>query len=233
MVDHRTVGDLMTHHVVRVRPDTPYKAIVRKLTEYEITAVPVVDGGGRVVGMVSQADLMPKAAGLSAAPARPRPGPPGGRPVPETGAKAEGVRAADLMTSRPVCARPDWTVAEAALVMTERNLGRLPVVDEAEVLVGIVSRGDILRVYLRDDAAIRSEIELDVLWRCLGLSPSAVRVRVSQGQVTLTGTVEADDAGVLPVIGRLCRSVDGVVSVQRRVSCLRTGTESTAASGTR
>lgn len=221
MVEHRTVAELMTRNVVIVRPDTPFKRIVRELAENGVTAVPVVEGDGRVVGVVSEADLIRKPAGL--------PDPFGLLPLPHLGpakrAKAEGARADELMTAPPVCARPGWNVVETARLMTTRHVKRLPVVDEALRLLGIISRSDILRVYLRDDAAIRSEIERDVLVRTMGPAPSAVTAEVSEGQVTLTGSVGPEAEGLIPVIDHLCRSVDGVVSVHQRISYAGNGME--------
>ncbi len=212
MLQHRTVDELMTRNVVRVRPDTPFKEIVRELAENDVTAVPVVDPSGRVVGVVSEADLMRKSAD--------QPDPFGRVPVPSPEAweraKAEGARAEEIMSAPPVCARPEWNVVETARLMAAQNVKRLPVVDETDKLVGIVSRADVLRVFLREDDAIRSEIQHDLLERTMGLPPSAVRAEVSEGQVTLTGSVEA--RSTIPLIERLCRSVDGVVSVHQRLT---------------
>ncbi|WP_424890190.1 CBS domain-containing protein [Streptomyces sp. XH2] len=223
-MEHRTVDDLMTRNVVRVRPDTPFKAIVRKLAENDVTAVPVVDGDGRVVGVVSESDLLRKPAGL--------PDPFGLLPLPHLRpaerAKAEGARAGELMTAPPVCARPGWNVVETARLMAARNVKRLPVVDETFRLLGIISRSDVLRVYLREDTAIRSEIARDLLERTMGLAPSAVTVAVCEGQVSLTGTVEPEIGSAVPVIERLCRSVDGVVSVDQRISYAGAGGQTAA-----
>ncbi|MCD9193330.1 CBS domain-containing protein [Streptomyces albireticuli] len=211
-MQHRTVDELMTRNVVRVRPDTPFKEIVRELAENDVTAVPVIDPSGRVVGVVSEADLMRKSAD--------QPDPFGRVAVPSLEAweraKAEGARAEELMSAPPVCARPEWNVVETARLMTTQNVKRLPVVDETDHLVGIISRADILRVFLREDAAIRSEIERDLLERTMGLAPSAVRAEVSEGQVILTGNVET--RSTIPLIEHLCRSVDGVVSVHQRLT---------------
>ncbi|MFF4408841.1 CBS domain-containing protein [Streptomyces sp. NPDC001262] len=211
-MQHRTVDGLMTRKVVRVRPDTPFKEIVRELAENDVTAVPVVARDGRVVGVVSEADLMRKAADQPD---------PFGRPlVPNLEAweraKAEGARAEELMSAPPVCARPEWNVVETARLMSVQGVKRLPVVDETDRLVGIISRADILRVFLREDTAIREEIHRDLLQKTLGLTPSAVTAEVSEGQVSLTGTVEA--RSMIPVIERLCRSVDGVVAVHERLA---------------
>ncbi|MFF4219446.1 MULTISPECIES: CBS domain-containing protein [Streptomyces] len=210
-MQHRTVDELMTKKVVSVGRETPFKEIVKELAQNDVTAVPVVDAGNRVVGVVSEGDLMCKSADQT--------DPFGRLPVPcleaWERARAEGTRAEELMSAPAVCARPEWNVVEAARLMAVEGVKRLPVVDEADRLVGVVSRGDLLRVFLRDDRAIREEIVHDLLERTLGLAPSAVAVDVSEGQVTLTGPVQ--DRGTIPVLVRLCRAVDGVVSVRERI----------------
>ncbi|SEE05849.1 CBS domain-containing protein [Streptomyces sp. PAN_FS17] len=204
---HRTVAELMTRDVVRARRDMPFKEIVRLLTENDVTAVPVVDDRDHPVGVVSEADLLRKSADQA--------DPSGRTPVPHLEAweraKAEGARAEELMSAPAICARPEWNVVEAARLMETRHIKRLPVVDETDRLLGIVSRGDLLRIFLRRDDAIRDEITEDVLRRTMGLVPPEVTVDVHDGQVSLHGTVEFKS--LIPVIERLCRSVDGVVSV--------------------
>ncbi|WP_171169153.1 CBS domain-containing protein [Streptomyces sp. I05A-00742] len=204
-MQHRTVGDLMTHSVVRVQRGTLFTEIVHVLHEHDITAVPVVDADDRPVGVVSEADLLAKAA-RRVDPSLPA----------ATRAKHEATTAEGLMTSPAVCARPEWSVVEAARAMEERHVKRLPVVDAAGRLVGLVSRSDLLRVFLRDDRAIRQEIIEDVLVRTLHEPPSAIGVEVTNGQVRLSGSVRDED--VVPVLLRLCRSVDGVVSVDHHLA---------------
>ncbi|MEV4925372.1 CBS domain-containing protein [Streptomyces roseoverticillatus] len=210
-MQHRTVDELMTKKVVSVGPETPFKEIVKELAQNDVTAVPVVDAANRVVGVVSEGDLMCKSADQT--------DPFGRIPVPSLEAweraRAEGTRAEELMSAPAVCARPEWNVVEAARLMAVEGVKRLPVVDEADRLVGIVSRGDLLRVFLRDDRAIREEIAHDLLEHTLGLARSAVAADVTEGQVTLTGSVR--DRSAIPVMVRLCRAVDGVVSVRQRI----------------
>ncbi|MFI9292183.1 CBS domain-containing protein [Streptomyces gardneri] len=209
---HRTIVRLMTREVVSVRGDTPFKEIVRTLSRNQVTAVPVVDGEGRVVGVVSEGDLLRKTADQAAAP--------DGLPaVPDLEvwerAKAEGTRAEELMSAPAVCARPDWTVAEAARLMEVQRVKRLVVVDGDDHLLGIVSRRDLLGIFLREDDDIRREIVEDVLGGTLRLEPTALAVEVHDGRVELGGRVPF--RGMLPAIERMCAMVDGVVSV----SCTR------------
>ncbi|MGW3402759.1 CBS domain-containing protein [Streptomyces zhihengii] len=209
---HRTVAELMSKQVVRAGRDMTFKDIVRLLADNDVTAVPVVDELDRPMGVVSEADLLRKSSALPDPAGRVRPP----HLEPSETAKAEGARAEELMSAPAVCARPEWTAAEAARLMAVQNVKRLPVVDETDRLQGIVSRGDLLRVYLRRDDAIREEITGDVLEKMLGLTPSDITVEVREGQVVLSGSVAA--AGLVPVIERLCKSVDGVVSVAQRIT---------------
>ncbi|MFJ9863857.1 CBS domain-containing protein [Streptomyces sp. NPDC101165] len=204
---HRTVEELMTRDVVRARRDTPFKELVRLLAENDVTVVPVVDELERPIGVVFEADLLRKSADQA--------DPSGRAAVPNLEAweraKAEGSRAEELMSAPAVCARPEWNVVEAARLMEAQHVKRLPVVDEADRLLGIVIRGDLLRIFLRRDDAIREEITRELLRRTMGLDPSEVTVEVRDGQVDLGGTVEF--RSLIPVIEQLCRGVDGVVSV--------------------
>ena len=209
---HRIVGELMTSAVVHVRPDTGLKEIARLLAEHDITAVPVLDQEDRPLGLVSEADLLlneaarEDPAGLLLSPDLP----------PRERARSRATTAVGLMTAPALCARPEWTVVEAARLMQSERVKRLPVVDEAGRLVGIVSRSDLLRVFLRHDTAIREEIRAEVLRRVLGIDPDALDVQVHNGRVTLTGTL--DHHGQAPVVERLCRSVDGVVDLTSHLS---------------
>ncbi|MDT0468619.1 CBS domain-containing protein [Streptomyces gibsoniae] len=209
---HRTVEELMTRQVVRARRDMPFKEIVKLLAENDVTAVPVVDELDRPMGVVSEADLLRKCADQA--------DPSGRTPIPHLEAweraKAEGARAEELMSAPAVCARPEWSVVETARLMEVHNVKRLPVVDETDRLQGIVSRADLLRIFLRRDDAIRDEITEDVLRQTLDLAPAEVTVEVREGQVTLRGSVESKS--LIPIIERLCRSVDGVISVSEHIT---------------
>ncbi|MFJ2895442.1 CBS domain-containing protein [Streptomyces sp. NPDC087218] len=190
---HRSVAELMTPTAVSVVPGTPFKEIARLLDEFDITAVCVVDEENRPLGVVSEADLV-----------RPR-------------AVGSGLHTAGaLMSSPAVVARPEWSVVRAARVMDRSRVKRLPVVGDDGRLVGVLSRSDLIQLFLRRDRAIQEEIVEDVVTRTLGLSPSDLSVAVEDGRVTLSGTVRRP--GLVPVLLRLCNSVDGVVGVVDRLS---------------
>ncbi|WP_405650427.1 CBS domain-containing protein [Streptomyces sp. NBC_01386] len=204
---HRKVSELMTREVITVLQNTAFKDTVRTLTEHQVSAVPVVDSAGHPLGLISEGDLLQKSAGQGDY----------FRSLPEREAwredKAAAQRAEELMSAPPVCAGPDWTVAEAARLMEAQGVKRLLVVDEMDTLIGIVSRRDLLRIFLRDDDAIRHESTVDILDRTLRQGPAAIAVEVADGRVELRGTVQFKS--LIPVIERLCRTVDGVVSVEQ------------------
>lgn len=190
---NRSVADLMTPTAVAVQPGTSFKEIARLLDEYGITAVPVVDEDNRPVGVVSEADLLRRHT-----------------------AKGGPSTAGAMMSSPVVVARPSWTAIEAARLMERHRVKRLPVVDAGGQLIGVLSRSDLLQLFLRRDRAIQEEILEDVVMRILRISPAALHIDVEEGRVTLSGTLERKS--MAPVFVRLCESVDGVVEVVDRLS---------------
>jgi CBS domain-containing protein len=205
---HVTVSDVMTTDVVSVREDTPFHEIAAALADCEISAVPVVDADRHVLGVVSEADLLLKfeqGSGTNGSRLFER------RAHRDARHKADGRVARDLMTE-PAITVPTGTVAKVAARLLESNgIKRMPVVDDFGRLVGIVSRHDLLRLFLRPDAEIRREVALEVLQHLLWIAPSEVRVGVDDGVVTLDGEVE--QKSLVAIIVRLVRAVDGVVDV--------------------
>jgi CBS-domain-containing membrane protein len=206
-----TVDEVMTKKVVTVRPTTPYKDLVALMSKHAIAALPVVDvldSEGRLVGMVSETDLLAKE--RAAAERRPIT-----RSRPEHG-KAHAEVAEQLMTSPVVTARADDTLARAARLMYQERVNHLPVVDATGRLAGIVSRGDLLKPYLRSDDSIHHEVTTEVLGRLMALPPETVEVSVTEGVVTLTGELETSRAADLAV--RLTEAIEGVVGVHNRLA---------------
>ncbi|WP_406464951.1 CBS domain-containing protein [Streptomyces sp. NBC_01622] len=198
-----TVSDVMTHTVVAVGSEAPFKQIVELLGQWKVSAVPVLAGEGRVVGVVSEADLLAKEEFH------------GGEDGPGEGdsahrAKAGAVTAGELMSSPAVTVHADAPLAEAARIMARRHVKRLPVVDGVGLLQGIVSRGDLLKVFLRPDEEIAGEIRRSVLGR-LPLT-SSLTVEVTDGVVTIGGSLP--DRTLVPVAARALRAVEGVVDVR-------------------
>ncbi|MEU9477539.1 CBS domain-containing protein [Streptomyces sp. NPDC048191] len=207
------VHDVMTSPVVALRGGAAFKDIVRVMREWHVSALPVLDDAGRVVGVVSEADLLPAReygdAGIG------RPGP--ARHPQETGT-ADAATAAALMTAPAVTVAPDATLAQAARLMARSGVKRLPVVGRDGTLRGVVSRSDLLRVFLREDEDIAEEIRREVVVRLFGTRTTTVRVEVRDGVVTLTGRVR--ETALIPLAARLARAVAGVVDVHCALSGL-------------
>jgi CBS domain-containing protein len=208
-----TVDEIMTKDVVSVRARTGYKEIVATLAEHRLSAVPVVGEDGRVLGVVSEADLMHKAELVDTTT------PPRWllrKRVRTARTKAGADVAEELMTAPAVVIGPRETVAAAARLMDAERIKRLPVVDDGGRLVGIVARADVLRQFLRDDADIRREVINDVLVRALWIDPAELTITVDRGVVAIAGTV--DRRSDIPVVAGLVQTVAGVVDVVNNLS---------------
>jgi CBS domain-containing protein len=211
---HSLVKDLMTTPVVTVEPTTPFKEIVARLVEHRVSAVPVVDDSGLVLGVVSEADLLLK-----------EEFPDPDKDIPLfwnkrhrlEREKAAASVARDLMSVAVVSISPDATVAEAARRMHTAKVKRLPVVDRGSRLIGIVSRGDLLKVFDRSDHAIRREIIEDVIVGEFMMDPNRFFLHVTDGEVVLQGRVERRRI-LLPYLVRAVQGVEGVVRVEDRLA---------------
>ena len=204
------VKDVMTSEVVAVRRDASFKEMAARLRQYRVSAFPVIDEHRRVLGVVSEADLLAKEA-LA--------GDHAGIPAAVTGIlhhkdykKSEGLIAADLMTHPAVTVRPEDSVEHAARLMYTLQVKRLPVVDAGGYLVGIVSRADLLTVFDRTDEEIHAEIVNDVILREFLVDPALFIVTVADGVVTVKGAPETADLGH-NLVTRI-RRVQGVVAVR-------------------
>ncbi|MFJ5776422.1 CBS domain-containing protein [Streptomyces sp. NPDC093094] len=198
-----SVSDVMTHTVVAVGTKASFKQIVELLDEWKVSALPVLAGEGRVIGVVSEADLLAKEEFRDT-----------DRGDLAERVKAGALTAGDLMSTPAVTAHADATVAEAARIMAHRHVKRLPVVDGVGVLQGVVSRSDLLKVFLRGDEEIADEVRhhvLDVL-----PPGDTLKASVEDGTVTLSGSLP--ERGLVPVIARAVRSVEGVVDVRLDLS---------------
>lgn len=205
------VRDIMTISVVAVREDAGFKEMVTILRNRRISALPVIDAGGQVIGVVSEADLLIKQTrptlprGLTRLAWRLR-----------QRSKADGVTAAEVMTRPAVTVSEDAFVAQAARLMQSRLVKRLPVVSADGTLRGIVSRADLLSVYERPDSEIRDEIVKGIVIWEFGLDEQLLAVTVSSGVVTITGPV--DKRAVALRLLATIRYVEGVVGVRDRLS---------------
>ncbi|MCW3841571.1 CBS domain-containing protein [Micromonospora yasonensis] len=202
------VDDVMTRDVATVREETPYRQIVDVLIRRGISAVPVVDSFDRVLGVVSEADLLHKVE---------RSGHPDerrvfkGRRRRTAREKAGALVAGDLMTAPAVTTTPPASLPAAARLMDREAVKRLPVLDDLGRLVGIVTRSDLLRVHLRTDAEIREDVVQQVLRKVLAVRDGLVTVQVCDGEVTLDGRLDRRSA--VDLAGRLAAQVAGVVQV--------------------
>lgn len=204
------VKDVMTKDVVSVRVTAEYKVVIAVMRELHVSAFPVLDSADHLVGVVSEADLLLKAVGQDALAGHLI----GSRSEGER-AKASGVTVGQLMTTPPVTIGPDDSVADAARLMHDRLVKRLPVVDDAGELVGIVSRVDLLSVFDRPDDQIRDAMTEKVIVEHFAFDPSAFDVTVRSGIVTIAGQV-GSRAVAIRLIDAL-RHAEGVVDVRDRL----------------
>ncbi|MFC8272471.1 CBS domain-containing protein [Streptomyces sp. NPDC057271] len=196
-----TVSDVMTHTAVAIGRDASYKEIVALMDQWKVSALPVLEGEGRVIGIVSEADLLPKEEFRTDEP-RPDEFP--------AASKAGALRAGELMSSPAVTVHPDATLAEAARIMATRRVKRLPVVNGVGMLEGVVSRSDLLKVFLRTDAEIEDDVRRSVLSE--SAAPAALDVTVTEGVATIRGVLS--DRSLVPLLARAVRAVEGVVDVR-------------------
>ena len=211
MAMNATVKDVMTTHVVAVRKNASFKDMAARLREHRVSAFPVLDEDNKVVGVVSEADLLTKEALEFAVP-----GKVSSMLHHREQAKAAAIVAEDLMTKPPVTIGPNEFVTHAARLMYTRKVKRLPVVDADGRLIGIVSRADVLSVYSRPDEDIRHEITEGIILDTLLCDPSRFTVTVKDGIVTLEGMPET--AAVGHDLIEETRHVEGVVAVRDRLS---------------
>jgi CBS domain-containing protein len=212
------VVEIMQRAVITVRPEASLREVAALLVEHGISGLPVVDREGVLVGVVSEADFVAKELGV-----------PEHRHrvlelfLGESGAdqadlaKAEAATACEAMTSPAITVDPDASVRDAARIMTERQINRLPVVSGGR-LIGIVSRADLVRAFVRTDDELRAEILEDVIRRALWLDAQDFEVTVTNGVARLRGTIERHSD--VAILKRLVAAVPGIVEVEVEVGWL-------------
>ncbi|MHB9755729.1 CBS domain-containing protein [Streptomyces sp. BYX5S] len=215
---HSRIGSVMVAEVVRAEYATPFKEVARLLNRHRISGLPVVNSDQKVIGVISETDLMARQAHADddAADADGTSGPRLLRRWTERRNRAERRRstartAGQLMSAPPVTVHAEDTIAEAARTMASHKVERLPVVDAEDRLVGIVTRRDLLRTFLRPDEDIRREVIDEVVVRSLWLDPKRVSVSVREGVATLAGEVERRSEK--EIAARMTGHLDGVVGV--------------------
>lgn len=207
------VNEIMTADVLTIGPEAPLRDVARILVEREISGMPVCDIERHVLGVVSEADILFKERG------RPSEGSAlvgwmlGGSVMPDA-VKAAARTVDEAMTAPAITIGPFRSVHEAARLMTEHGINRLPVVRDGE-LVGIVTRSDLVRAFVRGDAEIHDEIVDELLGRTLWLDRDAVEAEVRDGSVLLTGEVRTRSDATL--LERLVTRVPGVVAVESKL----------------
>ena len=206
-----TVKDVMSTHVIAVRQSAPYKDMAAMLRDQRVSAFPVVDDDNKVIGIVSETDLLTKEALEGTVPRTLQ-----GLTNQHVRSQVNAVIAADLMTKPAVTIGPDELVTHAARLMFNRQVKRLPVVSGDGTLVGIVTRSDVLSVYTRPDAQIQHQITQDLILGTFLCDPSRFTVTVKDGIVTIHGTPETAVVGY-DIIDAI-RHAEGVVAVRDRLS---------------
>ncbi len=208
------VEELMSRDVVTVTPEASLKEVAQLLVEHGISGLPVCDAQGRVVGVISEGDILYKERGRVErrgrlarllAPAR-------------RGelAKAQARTAGEAMSAPAITIGPERPAAAAARLMVERQVNRLPVVGGDGSLVGIITRADLVRAFNRSDEEIATEIREQILRRILWVEPDSFQVSVRGGEVELAGELETE--ADLSVLLKLVQKVPGVVAVRSAVS---------------
>jgi len=166
----------MTRDVITVSPETPLKEAAELLARHQVSGLPVVDEA-KVVGVVSEADIVARSTGSRESRSLIREFLTSRKHQPDVGA----TRAGEAMTSPPLTIAPQRPVAEAARVMIERKVNRLPVVGDSG-LVGIVTRADLVRAYVRPDEELEREIREDVAGRALAIDPTDSKSRSNKAR---------------------------------------------------
>lgn len=209
------VSDVMTRDVTSVTPETALRDVARLLAEKRISGVPVVDGSGRCIGIVSEADLLAKQVSRPSSRRSPLEWILGEQRDPEELRRRGASTAREAMSSPVISITPDRPLRDAAALMVDRSVNRLPVLSD-DTLVGIVTRADLVRAYLRLDEDIEHTIRDDVLRRTMWLDSEEFVVEVQEGHVRITGRVDRRSSA--RIMERLIGLVDGVASVESRLA---------------
>jgi CBS-domain-containing membrane protein len=204
-----TVADVMTKDVVSVGPEEDFKSVAKLMHLHEVSALPVVDQEGKLVGIVSESDLLAKERERGA-----------NRPLLglrwNEDSLADARTAGDVMTSPAICIAPGASIPEAARLMYREAVKRLPVIGQKGDLLGIVSRADLLKTFTRSDESIRRDIIEDVLKKALFIDPRTVHVEVVNGLVRLSGELESKSLAGLLV--KMIERVEGTVAVDSKLT---------------
>ncbi len=216
MTTMMTIQNVMTSEVTAVHPETTLKDVARILVQRGISGLPVVDDDGVVLGVISEADLLIKEQGATAIPHRRGARIRGESRTHHTAlAKVKATTAGEAMTSPAITIEPEASLPAAAAIMVDRAVNRLPVT-KFGVLVGIVSRADLVRAYVRSDDQIAEYIRYDLLLRHLLVNPVLFELTVKDGVVHIAG--QAETRSIAEMIDRLVATVPGVIAVDAKIT---------------
>lgn len=211
-----TVRDVMTTSVITFRPDTPLHDVASQLIGARISGAPVVAADGTLLGVVSEADILIKEQGREAIPHRRLSGVLGDSAATKAAlAKAAATNAGEAMTTPAITVGENATIAEAARIMTDHHINRLPVVSGGR-LVGIVTRADLVRTFVRTDAELVEIIRDEVLWRSMWVNPVGFDIKVDGGHVRIRGHV--DRRSTADLIASVTTMVPGVIDVRSSIT---------------
>lgn len=205
------VSDVMTRGVISVPPAMPLRDVARLLNEHRISGLPVVDDNGDIVGVISEADLLVKQLSRPVSRRLPMEWIIGERHDPAELRRRAATTAAEAMSSPAITIDAERPLREAAALMIDRAVNRLPVVADGKV-IGIVTRADLVRAYLRLDDEIQHAVTEEVVRHTMWLDPAALDIEVQDGVVRIAGTV--DRRSTARILEKLVGLVDGVVQVE-------------------
>ncbi|HEV1996893.1 MAG TPA: CBS domain-containing protein [Candidatus Dormibacteraeota bacterium] len=207
---HLTVLDVMTTEVITASPFDGFKEVAERLFDTRVSALPVVDENRKVIGVISEADVLVKES------AETQSGVHFGKVARRDALKAGAVIAGEAMTTPAITIHANETVVHAARLMHKRGLKHLPVVDSEERLLGMVSRHDLIKVFSRSDDSIKDEVIKGVFGHDLMIDTLGVTVEVQDGVITIAGEIERRSE--VPIITFLVAAMDGVVAVHNTLS---------------
>jgi len=192
------VVDLMTTDVIAVSRETGLRDAARLMFRNRVSGLPIVDGAGELVGIITEADFLKLEVER------------------QEGTRGQGDTVGDVMSRGVVTVSPNVEIYEAAKIMAVQEVKRLPVVDEDNRLLGVISRSDIVSIFTRPDDVIEDEIREDLIRRVLFIDPDGVQVGVANGVVTLSGQVATrSEASMLE---ELTNRLDGVLGVESKLT---------------
>lgn len=194
------VVDLMTTEVIAVSRDTGLREAARLMFRNRVSGLPIIEPDGTLIGIITEADFLRLEVER------------------QEGARDQAVTVGEVMSIGVVTVRPEMEIYEAAKIMAVQEVKRLPVVDDDNRLLGVISRADIVSIFTRPDDVIEDEIREDLLRRVLFIDPDDLRVSVTNGVVALSG--EVGTRAEASMLEELTNRLDGVFGVETKLTWL-------------